>query len=273
MTRRVLITGAAGGVGRVLAERLLARGDQVIACARRTDQLTALTGAVPLAMDVSRDESVAGAFAVLKGGLDAVIHCAAVAPLGTVEFTPPARVAEVLNTNTLGSLRVLQGALPHLRQSKGRLILVSSLWGRVSGPFVSSYAASKHAVEALADSARRETRGQGVHISVVEPGVILTPMYANQATDLDAAIAALGVEETRVYGSLYQDHRKLLPAAGKGAITPEACCKVIETCLDSPRPRPRYTAGKDARLLVTLGRLLSDRGLDRVFATQYPGKA
>jgi NAD(P)-dependent dehydrogenase (short-subunit alcohol dehydrogenase family) len=88
----------------------------------------------------------------------------------------------------------------------------------------------------MADSARRETIGQGVHISVVEPGVVKTPMYANQIGELDAAIAALCPEERRLYGGLYQDHRKILAGAGKGAITAEQCCAVIERCLDARRP-------------------------------------
>jgi NAD(P)-dependent dehydrogenase (short-subunit alcohol dehydrogenase family) len=269
--RTMLVTGAGGGIGHALAKRLLARGDHVIAAARRLDQVAdlAAAGATCVAMDVGDDASVRAGFAGLST-LDAVVNCAAVAPAGTVEFTAPEQVAQVVNVNTLGALRVLQGALPLLRESgSGRLVLVSSLWGEVSGPFVSSYAASKHAIEALADSARRETIGQGVHISVVQPGVVKTPMYTNQLGDLDAAITALGPAEATVYGALYRDHRKVLASAGKGAITAEQCCAAIEKCLDARRPRPRYRVGTDARLMVGLGHLLSDRMLDRVFGAIY----
>jgi NAD(P)-dependent dehydrogenase (short-subunit alcohol dehydrogenase family) len=250
---------------------LQARGDRVIAAARRLDQLADLIalGCTGVAMDVGDDASVRTAFASLPA-LDAVVHCAAVAPAGTVEFTAPAQVAQVFNINTLGALRIIQGALPLLRQApSGRLVLVSSLWGQVAGPFVSAYAASKHAIEALADSARRETIGQGVYISVIEPGVVKTPMYANQIAELDAAVAALGADERRLYCSLYQDHRKILAGAGKGAITAEQCCAVIERCLDARPPRPRYRAGTDAKLLVSLDRVLGDRLLDRIFGALY----
>lgn len=274
MMRTILVTGAAGGIGQAVAERLLHRGDHVIACARKADQLDGLAkaGATVLAIDVANDGSVRSAFAGIAA-LDALVHCAAVAPLGTVEFTPPETVADIFNVNTLGALRMLQAAVPLLRlSSSGRLVLVSSLWGQVSGPFVSSYAASKHATEAIADSFRRENGGKGVQVSVVEPGVVLTKMFGQQLPDLDRQVAALGAEEQRLYGALYRDHRALLARAGRGATTADHCAKIIVRCLDAQRPRPRYVVGKDAKAMVTMGRVLSDRALDRVFSLLYKGK-
>lgn len=274
MARRILVTGAAGGIGQAVAERLLHRGDTVIASARKAYQLEGLAaaGATILPFDVASDESVRTGFAGIAA-LDAVVHCAAVAPIGTVEFTPPETVADIFNVNTLGALRVLQAAVPLLRQSSsGRLVLVSSLWGQVSGPFVSSYAASKHAIEAIADAFRRENGGKGVQVSVVEPGVVLTRMFDQQLPDLERQVAALGADEQRLYGALYRDHRALLAKAGRGATTADHCAGIIERCLDAHHPRPRYVVGKDAKAMVTMGRVLSDRALDRVFGLLYKGK-
>ena len=273
MARTVLITGAGGGIGQVLARRLVARGDRVIASDRRPDLLTdlAAAGCTPITMDVGDDASVQAGFAGIVS-LDAVVHCAAVAPLGTVEFMPAADVCAVHNVNALGSLRVLQASLPLLRQApSGRLVMISSVWGKVSGPFVSAYAASKHAIEAMADAARREMAGQPVRISLVEPGVVKTPMYFDQSPQIDAAIAALSAEERALYGRLYEDHRKLVAGAGKSAASPEQVCAVIERCLDSAAPRARYRVGNDAKSLVALSQLLSDRLLDRVFRLMYKG--
>lgn len=275
MRRQILVTGAAGGIGRAVAERLLARGDHVIACARNLDQIADLgaAGATTIAMDIASDESVREGFSSVSS-LDAVVHCAAQAPLGTVEFTSPAFVAEIFNVNALGALRIIQASTPILRQAPaGRIILVSSLWGRVSGPFVSAYAASKHAIEAIADSFRRETGNRRVLLSVVEPGVVLTKMFDQQLPDLDRQRAALGVAEAALYGTLYSDHRKLLAKAGSGATTAEECARRIEICLDARKPRPRYVVGKDAKAMVLMGRLLSDRALDRVFGLLYKGTA
>lgn len=273
LSRNILVTGAGSGIGAVVAQRLLANGDAVIASARRLDQLTDLSasGARIVAMDVGDDASVTGGFGQIAA-LDAVVHCAAMAPLGTVEFTSPSTVGEVYNVNTLGALRVLQHSLPLLRAAPfGRLLLVSSLWGQVSGPFVSSYAASKHAIGALADAARRETRGQDIHISVIEPGVVKTPMYFGQINEIDKAVAALGDEERSLYSKLYLDHRKLVAGAEKTAITADQCAAVIERCLRARRPKARYRAGSDAKVMALLGRLLTDRALDRVFGLMYKG--
>jgi NAD(P)-dependent dehydrogenase (short-subunit alcohol dehydrogenase family) len=276
MTRIVLVTGAGGGIARILVKRLLARGDNVIASARRLDQIDELAklGATGVAMDVSDSGSVRAGFAEIDrhvgGTLDAVVHCAAIAPVGTVEFTSPEDVAQILNINTLGALRMLQLSLPRLRKSKsGRFIFVSSLWGQVAGPFVSTYAASKHAVEALADSARRELRGQNIFLSVIEPGVVRTPMFSNQLDHLSTKIAELGADEASIYGGLYKDHAKLLKSADRTAISAEQCSSIIETCLDARRPRTRYRVGTDAKLLMALSAVLPDRALDAVFGLMY----
>jgi NAD(P)-dependent dehydrogenase (short-subunit alcohol dehydrogenase family) len=271
MGQRIMVTGAAGGIGRAVAERLLARGDHVIACARQIDQIVDLgaAGATLLAIDISSDKSVRAGFEGLKN-LDAVVHCAAQAPLGTVEFTGPAQFAKIFNINTLGALRILQASAPLLRQAKsGRIIIVSSLWGRVSGPFVSSYAASKHAIEAIADSFRRETGNKQVRLSIIEPGVVLTKMFDQQIPELDHQIATLGAAEARIYGEIYGDHRNILAKAGKGATTAKKCAQCIELCLNTKRPKPRYVVGKDAKAMAVMGRLLSDRALDWVFRLLY----
>lgn len=273
MTRRIMIVGAGGGIGQVLAEMLITRGDRVVACARQAEQLSVLAGmgCETKVMDVADGASVRAAFSAI-GQLDAVVNCAALAPLGTVEFTDPERVAAVINTNTLGSLRIMQAALPVLRDvADGRLVLVSSLWGRLSGPFVSSYAASKHALEALVDSARREMGRGGVAISLIEPGVVKTAMYYDQLPELDRTVAALDPREAQLYARQYAHHRQLVAKAGDQAITARDCAKAILRCLDARHPKPRYRVGTDARVMIALSRILSDRALDRVFGLMYKG--
>jgi NAD(P)-dependent dehydrogenase (short-subunit alcohol dehydrogenase family) len=274
MTRTILVTGAGSGIGRALVERLLLKGDHVIASARNTDQLAefAARGVTVVGMDLRSDESVRAGFSSIER-LDAVVHCAAICPVGTVEFTPPDSFAETYNNNTLGSLRILQSSLPLLRQApSGRILLLTSLWGKVSGPFVSAYASSKHSIEALADSFRRETAGSSVRISIIEPGVILTKMFDQAIPDLERQVAAMSAEEERRYGALWSDHRKLIKNGGRGATTADKCAEMIERALDARNPKARYVIGKDAKAMVTMGRILSDRALDRVFGMLYKGK-
>ena len=199
--------------------------------------------------------------------LDAVVHCAARAPLGTVEFTLPDDYAQLYNINTLGALRVAQASFARMRQGGDkRLILLSSLWGRLSGPLVSNYAASKHALEAIVDSLRRETAASGIRISVVEPGVIKTKMFTNQTAEVLGKIEQLGPAEREHYLPLYQSYLKLFEKSGKTAITAEQCVDRVIEVLDARKPRPRYLVGADAKILVRLADWMSDAALDRLFA-------
>ncbi|MWV29304.1 SDR family NAD(P)-dependent oxidoreductase [Aurantiacibacter rhizosphaerae] len=271
--RSILVTGAAGGVGRALAVRLAARGDRVFACARSTAQIAELESdrITAIAMDVSDTKSVEQGFATLDhrigdAALDAVVHCAAMAPLGTVEFTSPDDYAHVHNVNTLGALRVSQASFARMRQGGDkRLILLSSLWGRLSGPLVSNYAASKHALEAIVDSLRRETESSGIRISVVEPGVIKTKMFTNQTAEILNKIVDLSEDEREHYLPLYQSYLKLFEQSAKTAITADQCVDRVIEVLDAKKPRTRYLVGADAKLLVRLASWMSDSALDKLF--------
>lgn len=267
----ILVTGAEGGIGSELVSLLLANGDRVFA-----SQLAPIEPHQPqgllhrIRMDVGDDASVRDAFAQIDGilataPLDAVLHCAAIAPLGAMELLPLAVFQNVFNINTTGALRVIHQAIPRLAGHGGRLILVTSLWGRVAGPMVGAYAASKHAVEALADSLRRETKSMDFHVIVVEPGVVKTTMLENQRAGARALAAGLNQSEAARYGSLYNRYAKLVEKGAKGAITARAAALQITKILRISNPRPRYRLGQDAKLVCALAKLLPDRALDRLF--------
>jgi NAD(P)-dependent dehydrogenase (short-subunit alcohol dehydrogenase family) len=201
--RTILITGAGSGMGRELARRALARGDRVIAAVLNRDEALAIGGPADrlavIEIDVGSSASVDAGFlevdrALAGAPLDLVIHCAAIAPSGALEVEPLETFERTLNVNVVGSARVLRQSLPRLRGSHGRILLFASLWGKVAGPMLSAYCASKHAIEAIADSVRRETEGQGVDIVLIEPGVVRTNMVAgsvsgSRAGDLAPAAA------------------------------------------------------------------------------------
>jgi len=277
-SRSIVVTGAAGGIGKALVERLQRSGVFVIAVARSRAQLADLESASvrTVAMDVSDTASVAEGYkeidvALAGRNLDAVVHCAAIAPLGTVEFTPPEEYGRIINVNTLGALRILQGALPRLRGHGGRLILVSSLWGQVSGPLVGSYASSKHAIEAMADSVRREIAGSDVHISVVEPGVVTTKMLTGQSGEVSQKILGLSPEERGLYLNLYNAYIKLFEKSVKAAISADACAGAIENVLNAAKPKTRYRVGNDSKALCFLGNLLPDSWMDGIFKLMLKG--
>lgn len=270
----LLITGAASGIGKELVLRALDRGDTVFAAHRSAAGLSELAGRKGLHlvhMDVASNESVEAGFAeldrLLAGArLNGVIHSAAVSSFGALELMPLKEYEDIFNTNTLGTLRIMKAAIPRLRGHDGRLILVTSLWGKVAGPMLSAYAASKHAIEALADAARRETAGMDFRLTVVEPGVVITRMYTSQREASRELAQHLPPEHQALYGELYEKYAKLVASGGKGAVSVSECAAQIEAVLAAPKPRPRYRIGKDSKLVGLLGALLSDRAMDRVFA-------
>lgn len=269
----ILVTGAGGGIGRALVERGLARGDRVVAAMRSERDLTSFAehGRLRLVrMDVSSTPSVDAAFeeadAWLAGEpLKAVVNCAAVCPLGAVEVEPPELLLDTLNTNAVGSARVLRAALPRLRGRDGRIALVTSLWGKVSGPMLSAYCSSKFAIEALADATRRETHGQGVHVILVEPGVVRTGMVSGQIAAAKAATAALSADHAAVYGRLYRGYSEMIEKNSGGGVSADQCAAGIEAAIFARTPKPRYVVGADAKAVTSLARLLPDRAFDSLF--------
>ncbi|CAM2169489.1 SDR family NAD(P)-dependent oxidoreductase [Paraburkholderia sacchari] len=274
----ILVTGAARGIGHTLVERALARGDTVIAAVRKPEDSKRFPPSDRLRvvlMDVSDSSSVERAFEEvdrwLSGiHLDSIVHCAAISAPGAIELTPVSEFDAHLNTNTIGSLRIIQAAIPRLRGHGGRLVLVTSLWGQASGALLGAYCASKHAIESLADTARRETAGTNLHIIVAEPGVVVTDMLTGQAQTAKAHIDKMSDHERSLYGTLYRRYFKLVSNAS--GITPEQCAAGIERALFDPRPATRYRIGKDSRIVCMLNWLLPDRWMDGLMGLSLNNK-
>jgi len=276
----LLITGTARGIGHELARRAVARGDEVYAVVRKESdrqKFDANPNLHVLLMDVADTCSVTDGFAALDRllagrPLDAVIHAAAISKANCIEIASVAEFQETLNTNTLGSLRILKAALPRLRGHWGRMVLLTSLWGRASSPMLGAYCASKHAIESLADTARRETAGMKLHIILVEPGVVSTDMLTSQAAEVDALVSTMSLEQRGLHEPLYRRYARLTAAAGKSAISVTQCARVIEKALTDRRPRTRYRAGIDAKIVCFLAWFLPDRWMDATLGATLNNK-
>lgn len=274
----ILVTGAARGIGHKMVERAIARGDTVFAVVRKqadAQRFTASDRLHVVLMDMASTEAVAQGFAqvdqLLQGRpLDAVVHCAAVSMPGAIEVAPMSEFETTYNTNILGALRMLKESIPRLRGHGGRLVLVSSLWGQAAGPMLGGYSSSKHAIEALADIARRETAGMNLHIIVAEPGVVLTDMLTGQSSDVGDRLTGMPEPLRALYGNLYQRYAKVT-ATAKG-ITADQCCAGIEAALNAAKPATRYPIGTDSKMVCFLNWLLPDRLMDKVFAATLNNK-
>ena len=170
---RVLITGAARGIGMATAQVLANRGHSVVATDKSA--VSGLEGIQTHALDVTRDDSVARCLEAV-GPLDAIVNNAAITSGGgPVEGYPLDRFRQMFETNTLGALRVIQAVLPTWRKrGSGVIVNVSSVNGRVSSPLRAAYSASKFALEALTESVHLEVRHFGIRSVIIEPGATAT---------------------------------------------------------------------------------------------------
>ena len=276
----ILVVGAAGGLGSALVDLLCARGDAVVATglnAQETSQIEARYGkrvpahAVDLnAVDVGRSRLEAVVAGMAR--LDAVVVCAAISPYAPLEVARFDLMLETFRINCLGGVAVYQAAMPALRRSGGRIVLISSLAGFVALPLLGPYVISKFALEGAADVMRREAAPQGVSVVVVEPGGIRTGMVEEQLANVQSRLAALPAEHQARYGSLYRGFEAMATHAHRTAsAAPEDIARVIIEALDAAKPEARYLAGADAKQMSAVVRERSVNEIDGMLAEMFKG--
>ncbi len=190
----MVITGASSGIGRATAHAFAQRGARLVLAARgepglrdaaaECEALGAEVLVVPTDVgDEARVEALAGAAVARFGRLDVWVGNASVFSYGTVEQTPSAVFREVLETNLLGQVYGARAALPHFRaQGSGVLVVVASLYSKVTSPYLSPYISSKFGLYAFAEVLREELRGEpGLRVVTVLPATIDTPIYQRAA--------------------------------------------------------------------------------------------
>jgi NAD(P)-dependent dehydrogenase (short-subunit alcohol dehydrogenase family) len=268
-TRACVITGASSGIGEACAVRLADAGWRVFAGVRREEdaarlRATIAQGLTPLRIDVTDPASIAAAAdevsrTVDGGALDGLVNNAGIAIAAPLEDIPIDEFRHQLEVNVIGQLAVTQAFLPSLRKGSGRIVLMGSIAGRWATPFLGPYSASKFALEAMADALRVELQPWDVHVAIVEPGSIVTPIWskgAEHATRLAARFRP-GVDER--YGEAMTALRRVAGSAAARGIPPDAVARVVEHALNAATPRTRYLVGADAKLRARLLRFIPDR--------------
>jgi NAD(P)-dependent dehydrogenase (short-subunit alcohol dehydrogenase family) len=208
MTRTWFITGVSSGLGRLMAERLLARGESVIGTVRRPDALEGLRRTYDERLRLATLDVTDGAAvrAVVDdafsraGRIDVVVNNAGYGLFGAAEEVSDEQIEHQLTTNLGGSMRVIRAALPHLRrQSGGKIIQVSSEGGQIAYPSFSVYHASKWGIEGFIEAVAQEVAPFGIEFSIAEPGPTGTQFGANlvQAAPLSAYAATPAGEVRR----------------------------------------------------------------------------
>jgi NAD(P)-dependent dehydrogenase (short-subunit alcohol dehydrogenase family) len=264
----VLITGASRGIGRALALRLDRAGWDVYATVRRSEDgeqllADAVNGNVhTLEADVSDTEQVAALEQKLPQRLDAVVNNAGIVVGGPLESLSAADLRQQMDVNVVGAVGVTNAVLPKLRASRGRVVFVSSLSGRVSTPMTGAYNASKFAIEAIADAWRIELAPWGVKVVLVEPAMTDTDMWRQAPATLEAEAQSMSEEHRRLYAKHLAGLRKTIPRMQRLAKPVEGVAAAIERALTASRPRARYVVGADVRVQAALSAIVPTRVKD-----------
>jgi hypothetical protein len=273
--RSVVITGASTGIGWATAKLLLDRGFRVFGSVRKQADADRLTGEfgtnfTPLLFDVTDEAAVKAAAATVRatlGGetLAGLVNNAGVAIAGPVLELPVAQFRTQLEINVIGPIITTQafgpllGVDPQLKGPKGRIVMISSVAGRSGNPLTPAYGASKHAIEGLSESLRRELMLFGIDVIIVAPGAVKTPIWG-KADELD--MSAYKNSPYLLAMSKVRDFTKHLSQIG---LAPEKIAERVAEALTSPKPKVRYQITPDPMRHLITG-MLPKRTVDKMIA-------
>lgn len=261
-SRWVLITGASSGIGESCALMLAGRDWKVLAGVRNeadADRLRdAEQGIVPLLLDVTKQDQIARAVEVAErhlgsDGLSGLVNNAGIATGGPLEYLPIDRFRQSLEVNVVGALAVTQAFLPLLRARSGRIVNISSISGRIALPFIAPYAASKHALEAMSDCLRVELSPWDIHVSLIEPGNVRTPIWEKSLAAARALRRSMPKQAERDYGSALNALEAEI--GKKQPLSADDVARAVTRALESQRPRARYPLGAAVHVGTWLDRL------------------
>ncbi len=257
-----VVTGTSTGIGAATATVLAGAGFEVLAGVRRAGE--APTGTTEVIIDITDEAAVTDLAAVVGDRpLAVLVNNAGVAIPGPVETVPLAEWRAQLEVNLLGHIAVTQALLPALRSGGGRLVNISSIGGRIAGPGLGAYAASKWALEAVSDALRREL-GAEVKVIVIEPGPVRTPIWERGSQRGDDLIADMAPEQQLRYRRLLDGLRRAATHNANAGVAPEVVARVVLDAIRAERPRTRYLVGREAAVAGRLARVLPDRVFDRI---------
>lgn len=259
--RVALVTGASTGIGEACALRLARNGWKVYAGVRREGD--APKGTEELLLDITDAEQVAAA-AERVPELHGLVNNAGIALAAPLEFIPVDELRRQLEVNVIGQVAVTQAFLPKLRATRGNVVFVGSIAGRSALPFLGAYAASKHALEAIADSLRLEVEPFGIGVSIVEPGTIATPIWTKSAAVADQLRERMPAALGELYGERIATLGRIAAKRGAKGASAEDVARAVEEALNGDPPPTRGLVGRDAKIRATIERL-PDRLRDRVY--------
>jgi NAD(P)-dependent dehydrogenase (short-subunit alcohol dehydrogenase family) len=271
----VVITGASTGIGFATAKLLLDRGFRVFGSVRKpadADRLRGEFGAnfTPLSFDVTDEAAVLAAAREVRAALSGetltgLVNNAGIAVAGPVLELSADEFRRQMDVNVIGPIIATQafgpllGSDPALKGPKGRIVMISSVAGKNGNPLTAAYSASKHAIEGLSESLRREMMLFGIDVIIVAPGAVKTPIWS-KAEEVD-----ISAYRNSPFFPALESIRKFMLHLGEIGLPPEKIAETIADALTSAHPRVRYQITPDPMRHLVTG-MLPKRRVDRIIA-------
>jgi NAD(P)-dependent dehydrogenase (short-subunit alcohol dehydrogenase family) len=265
---RVLVTGAAGGIGGGVGSALVAAGHDVIGIDRDADGLSALPeDAETHALDLRDDDAVEVLLADLE--IDCVVSCVGGYEIAAVEDTTVDSFRQQLDTNLTAVHTVVRAALPSIRERGGRIVVVGSMVGSTALPYHGAYSAAKAGLRGYTDALRREIEPHGATVAFVEPGPVRTGFNERAAASVTDRHKSAEAERRgeSPYAHAYRAFEGYAPAA----TDLETVVDRIVLAATTDRPRAVYRVSHRARWLPRVSAVLPDRLYDRLVRAGLPG--
>ena len=273
--RSVVITGASTGIGWATAKWLLDRGFRVFGSVRKqadADRLRGEFGAnfTPLIFDVTDEPAVLAAAREVRDALNGetlagLVNNAGIAVAGPVLELAADEFRRQMEVNVIGPIIATQafgpllGSDPQLKGPKGRIVMISSVSGKTGAPMTSAYAASKHAIEGLSESLRRELMLFGIDVIIIAPGAVKTPIWS-KAEEVDIS----GYRNSPFFPALQKIRAYILQLGSTGLPAEKIAAKIFDA-LTLAHPKVRYSIVPDP-IQVLVAALLPKRTLDKIIA-------
>lgn len=272
--KTAVVTGASTGIGYACVEKLTGKGWQVFAAVRKDEDAKRLTDAfgdkvTPLMMDVTDQAAIDAAAAKVREALNGrtlngLVNNAGVAVAGPLLELPIEDFERQMAINVTGQVRVTQafgpllGADLDLKGEPGRIVMMSSMAGEMGAPFLAPYAASKHALEGLSKSLRRELNVFGIQVVVIGPGAVATPIWA-KSDEVDVS----AYESSIFYDALVR-LRNYMSKSGPEGFPPSKIADRVYRAFTDAKPRFRYAIVPQRFMNWSLPRMLPARKVDEI---------
>lgn len=270
--RNVLITGVSTGIGEAIAAMSIQKGYRVFGSTRKESDAYSCSQKwgklfVPLIMDLRDEGAIKSNFdkvkEILKGEkLHVLVNNSGVAHAGPLELQEMNEIREMLEVNVLGVISTIQTFLPLMKQGKAdktfttKIINISSGAGQLTIPFLGAYVASKHALEGLSGSLRRELMPFGIEVVVVGPGNVVTPIW-------DKAIKNTSFDESP-YKKVFKNFFEFMVTEGRKGMSPEQIANIVLRIMHSAQPKVRYAPVAQKFANWYLPKLLPHRTMDKM---------